>query len=118
MPRKRRVCLTPQNRRERKRRQNQITYNQNRTLRAADFNVHTETVADTEFLEIRRPGTGRARKNGPTLGIACNAQTFNESEVDPRFRTHECGEFSVVCEHCNAIRWKDETNFENRRKIS
>ena len=46
----------------------------------------------------------REGEKGPTTRLACNAQEFDENEVDARVKTHWCEDFNVVCEHCNALR--------------
>ena len=83
MPPKARACLTPRNK-----------------------NAEDQRGRVRLGREDERPI--RKRKNGPTIGLACNAVTFNEDQVDPRLLQHSCGELSTVCLHCKAIRWPGE----------
>ena len=52
----------------------------------------------------------RVRKNGPTTGLARNANGFFETEIDSRLTAHSCGALDIVCQHCNALRWIGEKN--------
>ena len=45
---------------------------------------------------------------GTTTRLACNTHEFDENKVDARVKTHWCGDFNVVCEHCNALQWREE----------
>ena len=47
----------------------------------------------------------RVRKNGPTTGLARNANDFYDTEIDPRLTAHSCGTLDIVCQHCNALSW-------------
>ncbi|GFR65167.1 hypothetical protein ElyMa_003649400 [Elysia marginata] len=50
----------------------------------------------------------KTSKKGPTIGLALNANDFHESNLDKRLSTHSCGDLDIVCQHCNALRWKGE----------
>ena len=50
----------------------------------------------------------RVRKNGPTTGLARNANGFYETHIDSRLTAHTCGALDIVCQHCNALRWIGE----------
>lgn len=80
MPPKKRTCLTPLNQREIEQRQK-----------------HTNNVR-----------AYRAGRQSALSRLACNANQFDENEVDGTLQTHSCGQFNVVCEHCNALRWREE----------
>ena len=52
----------------------------------------------------------RVRKNGPTTGLARDANDFYDTEIDSRLTALSCGALDIVCQHCNALRWIGEKN--------
>ena len=91
---KKRACLTPRNKREADQRQQ--TSNRVKGFR---LGRHLDLNTPEEL-----PGE---RGKGPTARLACKTREFDENKVDARVKTHWCEDFNVVCEHCNALRWRE-----------
>ena len=72
-----------------------------RKVRRPLTNKNRETENRKNYLRARDASRSRSRvrKNGPTTGLAQNANDFDEIEIDPRLTTHSCGALDIVCQH-------------------
>ena len=75
-------------------------------------NKNIATENRNNYLRARDASRSRSRvrKNGPTTGLARNANNFFKTEIDHRLSAHSCGALDIVCQHFNALRWIGEKN--------